>query len=127
MPDCTTCEHSNLLHADSGGPCSVDGCACDQLMLEEVTPDIPPPKPGACLHLIQDGTVWTIEELAEVEEKIDDSSDNSFIEVTACDFEDVKGQSRKQFCTYPARIRPAAITSYHEMPELRWQKILDAI
>jgi hypothetical protein len=123
MPDCTTCSHSNTLHGTYG--CSVDGCACDELVLPEVAPDVEPPVPGVCLHLMTEGSLWVIEDMEEVEEKLE--ADPDFLKVTACDFEDVEGKPKKQYCTFPARVRPQAITSYHAFLSERWEHILKNI
>jgi len=122
MPGCTTCTHPSTLH-NMNGTCSIDGCACDQLIVAEFAPDVPPPKPGACLHIMAEGAIWVVEEVEEVEEKLNGSSD--FCDLTMCDFEEAA--NKRVYCTVPLRVRPQAISSYHGFPQERWDHILDAI
>lgn len=118
MPDCVTCTHPNTLHAGATGGCSVPGCACDELQLEEMTPDVPPPKPGTCVHLHGEGSIWVLESMDEVSEKLAGAMD--FAELTICDFE---GEDHA-YCNFPVRLRPQIVSSYHVFPEERWALVL---
>lgn len=117
MPDCLTCTHSNTLHPSNGG-CSVPGCACDELQLRELTPDIPPPKPGTCLHVHAEGSVWLLEEIEEVLDKL--GAAEEYAEFTVCDFEGPE----QVYCTFPFHVRPQAVMSFHAFPEQRWAQVL---
>jgi hypothetical protein len=115
-----TCDHSNTLH-NGTGPCSVPGCSCDELQLEELMPDVPPPKPGCCLHMHGSGSVWLLEEVEEVAEKLGAAIE--FAEFTACDFE---GEDQT-YCTFPMQVRPQGVLSFHGIPEPRWALVLKNI
>lgn len=121
MPDCLTCQHSNTLH-NADKTCSVPGCACDELRLPEVAPDVKPPKPGACIHIYAEGAVWVLDDMDEVDEKLNESS--GFVKFMACDVEDVEGEHKKRYCTFPLRVRPQAIMSFHEFPQERWDNLV---
>lgn len=119
MAECLTCEHNHALHNEDG-TCSVPGCSCDALRLPEFAPDVPPPKPGTCMHLVGGAGEWLIEEVAEVDAAVDESSHEDILHFTACDI-----VGKGEFCTYPYRVRAGAIVCYHEFLQPKWDAILE--
>lgn len=79
--------------------------------------DLPPAKPGACVHM-PDGDIHILDAAADFHEKLKEASPDEWIEVTWLAFHGPKQYTMRHW------IKPSLVGRFHEISDAGWASVL---
>lgn len=112
---CAQCRHSPALHDERG--CHTPGCACRAYVSGSLQIDLPPPKPGACVHTGQ-RTWWVVESPEEIRDMEEAATSGKWLELHGVDVTD------GEYVNFPVFLKLMFLLGVHGVTDKEWARVL---